>query len=729
MNFQKSIKLICSMVIAIYIAAVVWLKYPTKDTLWMSTSNNFQASSSTPYKIGVGIADVTGSIAEMGMMGYAMLNQKTHGLHLRLRSRAFIFVDKKTDHTIVFVNVDICLMLPTLKKMVIDKLKVKYGERYTHDNVMISATHTHSGPGGYSQLVLYDITTLGYSERDQTIIVNGIYESIVNAIENMKDGRIKMSISSLDDANINRSEYSYEFNPTKEKEEFKYNTDHLFTLLRLEDAEGVPIGMLNWFSVHGTSMNNKNELVSGDNKGRAEQLFEKYMNSNSIDEDQISILKSKKNPFIAAFCQSNEGDVSPNTKGAFCPNGSPCDAATSLCTEGNGFCIATGPGDTDIESTDIIGKMQFEKAKELFEGPMAELSGSIKFLFKFQKMDGNIVNKEYTSTGADEKTCTAALGFSFAGGTTDGPGDMPFHQDDTTGNKFFDLMKNVLSRPTKEQIDCQRPKKILLNTGSPMFPVRDHAWTAHNLPLQIFQIGNLYIIGVPGEFTTMAGRRLRKSVYDALMTKNAVTDETVILIAGLTNSYSHYITTFEEYQAQRYEGGSTLFGPHTLAFYQQEFSRLAKALSTNNSTDIISDLEEDFTDMTLHVRPGVLVDSVPHFKKFGDVRIQPKTTYIPGDKVIVQFWGAHPNNNPGSEETYLTVERKEGSNWVVIADDSAWETILRWKRHELAKSIITIEWNIPPTMKAGIYRINHFGYHKNILQEINAYNVKVRPSW
>ena len=51
MNFQKSIKLICSMVIAIYVTAVVWLKYPTKDTLWMFTSNNFQASSSTPYKV------------------------------------------------------------------------------------------------------------------------------------------------------------------------------------------------------------------------------------------------------------------------------------------------------------------------------------------------------------------------------------------------------------------------------------------------------------------------------------------------------------------------------------------------------------------------------------------------------------------------------------------------------------------------------------------------------
>ena len=42
-----------------------------------------------------------------------------------------------------------------------------------------------------------------------------------------------------------------------------------------------------------------------------------------------------------------------------------------------------------------------------------------------------------------------------------------------------------------------------------------------------------------------------------------------IVIAGLTGTYSSYITTFEEYGVQRYEGASTLFGPHTLDAYIQ----------------------------------------------------------------------------------------------------------------------------------------------------------------
>ena len=42
-----------------------------------------------------------------------------------------------------------------------------------------------------------------------------------------------------------------------------------------------------------------------------------------------------------------------------------------------------------------------------------------------------------------------------------------------------------------------------------------------------------------------------------------------MVIAGLTGTYSSYVTTREEYAAQRYEGASTIFGPSTLDAYIQ----------------------------------------------------------------------------------------------------------------------------------------------------------------
>lgn len=51
-----------------------------------------------------------------------------------------------------------------------------------------------------------------------------------------------------------------------------------------------------------------------------------------------------------------------------------------------------------------------------------------------------------------------------------------------------------------------------------------------------------------------------------------------VVIAGLSNVYTHYITTFEEYQAQRYEAASTIYGPHTLEIYLQKYKDLINPL-------------------------------------------------------------------------------------------------------------------------------------------------------
>ena len=48
--------------------------------------------------------------------------------------------------------------------------------------------------------------------------------------------------------------------------------------LKLVREDDVPVGAINWFAVHPTSMNNTNMLVSSDNVGYAAILFEQRMN-------------------------------------------------------------------------------------------------------------------------------------------------------------------------------------------------------------------------------------------------------------------------------------------------------------------------------------------------------------------------------------------------------------------------------------------------------------------
>lgn len=63
------------------------------------------------------------------------------------------------------------------------------------------------------------------------------------------------------------------------------------------------------------------------------------------------------------------------------------------------------------------------------------------------------------------KTCKPAMGFSFAAGTTDGPGAFDFTQSDTNGTMFWKLVRDFITKPTKEQEECHKPKPILLDVG------------------------------------------------------------------------------------------------------------------------------------------------------------------------------------------------------------------------------------------------------------------------
>ena len=45
---------------------------------------------------------------------------------------------------------------------------------YSAENVLLSATHTHSGPAGYMQYALFQATSLGFINQTFNALVDGI---------------------------------------------------------------------------------------------------------------------------------------------------------------------------------------------------------------------------------------------------------------------------------------------------------------------------------------------------------------------------------------------------------------------------------------------------------------------------------------------------------------------------------------------------------------------------
>ncbi|XP_026526474.1 neutral ceramidase [Notechis scutatus] len=676
-------------------------------------ANSELSKGSEGYLIGVGRADCTGPIAEVPLMGYGKPGQNSGGILSRLYCRTFILAERQNDsNRVVHVVAEIGMMSQRIRLEVMKQLKDKYGNLYNHNNVIMTGTHTHSGAGGYFQYTLVMITSGGLIKPTLNAIVNGIVKSIDMAHQNMVQGHIFIGTGLVENSQINRSPLSYLQNPVSERRRYSSNVDKEMTLLKMVADNGQEIGMFSWFAVHPVSMNNTNLLVNSDNVGYAAYLFEQEKNEGYFPG---------KGPFVAAFTSSNLGDVSPNTKGPHCINtGEPCENMGNYCLIGGAkLCIATGPGTDMFQSTQIIGRHIYSKAKEIYTKASKEIDGPISSVHRWVDMSNVTVQLNSTHT---VKTCKAALGYSFAAGTIDGPGMFNFTQGTTEGDPFWDSIRDTfLVRPSNESIECHKPKPILLPIGELTKP---YPWQPKIVDIQMFTIGSTAFVGLPGEFTTMSGRRVREAVKKEFEIQGKAGMD--IIISGLSNVYTHYVTTYEEYQIQRYEGGATIFGPHTLSAYIQLFQGLARALAMNTTQDLTNIPEPPILNITsLNFLPPIM-DKKPLGQKYGDVLKDVQPTYKVGEIAEVHFVGANPRSSTEymANFTFLTVEKHDNisKSWQVLHDDASWDTRLIWKKGTMGQSTSTIEWHIPKTSESGKYRIQYFGHNKELFSSVQAFN-------
>ena len=191
--------------------------------------------------------------------------------------------------------------------------------------------------------------------------------------------------------------------------------------------------------------------------------------------------------------------------------------------------------------------------------------------------------------------------------------------------------------------------------------------------------------------------------------------EPIVVLGGPANSYTHYIATEEEYGIQRYEGASTLYGPHTLNAHINLTTRYLPYLA-NGCTEIpdAGPSPPIYTNKSLSFINGVVYDRPPFFKSFGHVVSDVKAIYHSGDTVTVSFVGANPRNDLRLEDTFVAVDQYINNEWTRVRDDSDWDLIFHWKRTNsvLGTSEVRVEWEIEDHAQKGRYRIRYWGASK-----------------
>ncbi len=658
-------------------AAIVWAVCvgAVAPSSWIS-----RCAAESNLLIGCGRADITGPAAGFPLVGFVKKDRYSQGIHLRQRARAFVVAEPKARKHLAFACVELSWINAEIYRQVLERLRGRYQNLYTPENVILSATHTHSGAGGFWRYGADGPLGNGFFHEYEEAIVAGIVSAIDTAHQQLQPGRILVARGDVEDGGAQRSSVAYRNNPPEERALYRTDTDTEMTLLKFVGEPGVgksgerELGAFNWFAVHPTSMTFDNYLISGDSKGYAALTFERRKGARY----------SKPDDFVAAFAQSNCGDVT-----------------------GNLNLNNTGPGKDEFESTRIIGQRQFEVAWQLYNDASEKLAGTIDVRHAIIDFSKLTVENEFSQAGT-VTTAAASYGYSFAAGSTeDGGGHPLFREGMKERNVAIDLLATQMFpdfRPDDRLRELQKPKVILFAPGVS----KKATGLSHLLPLSICRIGQLVLVVGPAEFTTMAGRRIRRSVQKALGDSAKY-----IVIAGYSNDYAGYVGTREEYEMQQYEGGHTLFGPWTLAGYQQEYVRLARAMADGVAADLgpkHKNLQPVVKRRSIFVGP----DIPPEGSAFGEVVSQPKPSYLRGQRVAVVFWTGHPRNTFHTGGNYFTVERQTKDDWVAVATDADWETRCRWQpsRDASQPCQIIITWDIPSGAESGVYRIVHHGRYR-----------------
>ncbi|KAK7429704.1 hypothetical protein QQZ08_003730 [Neonectria magnoliae] len=682
---------------------------------------NRASSKGDKYLIGVGKADITGPVVEINFGGYADLDQVGTGLRQRIYSRAFIVADvENPDDRFVYLVLDTSSGDTAMRYGILDGLEALGGEYsvYNQHNVAVTGTHSHAGPGGWFNYLLPQITSLGFSKEVYQAIVDGALLSIKRAHESLEEGYLDVGTAEVKDAAINRSLWSYIHNPAEERAKYSSEIDTTMTLVRFQRAsDNRNIGILTWLPVHGTSLLGNNTHVAGDNKGVAAWMFEREMESDDSAADG----------FVAGFSQSNVGDTTPSVLGAFCDDGSGdvCSYENSTCADGlSQSCHGRGPEfrklDLGVSSCYEIGRRQYAGAKKAYESSTTPVTGSSVKSFHFYH-DMSFWEFQLPD-GSAAKTCPAALGYSFAAGTSDWPGFFDFTQGDSgdpDANPLWAAVSGLLKTPSAAQKACHGAKPILLDVGEMSKP---YAWSPNIIDIQVLRVGQLVIIVSPSEATTMSGRRWKSAVAEEAT--GFLDEEPIVVLGGPANTYAHYVTTPEEYEVQRYEGASTMFGPHELdAYINLTVTNLGYLAPGSTKLPDQGTAPPDNRDDSLSFITGVAYDTAPIGRPFGKVLTQPASAPRLGDVVTVTFQGANPRNNLRLEGTFAAVEQKIDGEWTRVRDDADWFLVYSWRRTNwvLGHSEVDVSWETSGNAEEGTYRVRYYGDSKSVLGSVSAF--------
>ena len=525
------------------------------------------------FRVGLGCADITAWEPEMSMLGWGVLDNRIRDAATPMLARAIVF--EKGEQRFAYCCLDLCFITSALQQGVIAALEREHRSLgLGAHNTMLTATHTHSGASGFCHSPMFNITNYGFSPFVYTRLVDGIVEAISQAAEALEIATLRLGSTQIplhEALSFNRALLPYLSNPEYAAQmpcSREEATDRQSITLRIDDAKGRCFGILNWFGVHCTNIHGDNDLLHADNKGMAALHFERIHREDPRFRPDLK----------AIFAQAAAGDLQPNFRWS------------------RKRKRLIGAYDDDHQSASEHGEKQAYYALKAWEDAAHQtpLQGAISALASIEDL-GEIKLPPQMPHYPMRQTERGLLGLRQAAGTAEGAGPLrPIrhlltlwarwrrwrrpHRDPKP--PFVEIGRGMAGRclgflPIHRVVSLLRRVEPMMGFLHGAYQAgtlhKTEPWIPQRLMIQIAQIGDLALVGLPGEPTLTVGRRLHAALTPILQKKH-------LIIQGYTANYAGYICTPEEYLCQAYEGATTYFGLWTYDAYAMLLTNLAHTL-------------------------------------------------------------------------------------------------------------------------------------------------------
>lgn len=546
-------------------------------------------------RAGFGRADVTPPPGA-GLAGNGPEGLVSTGWRHRLHARALALEDARGER-LALVVIDLPTTSTNLHRLAAERLQTEVG--VGADRLIVSATHTHAGPGHFYAERQYNDNAArlpGYDPAVADLLVDGIVTAVRQAFRELAPARAAWGVQRVKGFNRNRSLRAYCRNPAavrvdcpsdstagRPRSEAEWAAaaaamgldtaavDDAWVLLRVDRDTGNgyrPAGAYSVFAVHGTATPSVTTLLDGDLHAVVERRLERLIDAANGEPAGFTPRATH------LFANGNEGDMSPNR-----------DLATTQCplprlrpSPFAGPRTAPAPWIWEAAHPDTVARCL--GAARRFIDSVGTVMGDSAYAH-FLRLgpglrDDLTIARAFASVwlpGRAGLCSRAVVGSSTAAGAADVPTRV-------AGWKVLGLVPIGFEQGGSARRDpprgCQAEKRTLLGPLQPVVISGEHGF-AEVAQLTVARVGDQLLGAVPVEATVTVGRRFREAVLAGADSAGRLGLRAVVV--GHANGFLQYITTRAEYAEQAYEGGSTLYGPGSAEGFAAELRALGAALA------------------------------------------------------------------------------------------------------------------------------------------------------